>query len=162
MKTIYPAIFKKVIEDGETYYNVFFPSITGAVTYGETLEEAYLYAKDVLTLYVYSNPPYQYMHEMEFDEVKLEEGEFCLLVEAEDGSNMQYVTKRTKEKTKELKEFLVNKAKMKKLTLSDIEFIIGVRKGYFNNLFKDNAKPYSTTAKRIAKILDIDYKLLIK
>lgn len=49
-KYIYPAIFEE--EDGG--YNVSFPDLRGALTYGDDLEEALFMAKECLGLFLYS------------------------------------------------------------------------------------------------------------
>ena len=50
MTIIYPAVF--TLEDGS--YNVEFPDLPGCLTYGETLEEAFLNAKEALSGYAAS------------------------------------------------------------------------------------------------------------
>ena len=50
MMLIYPAVF--TLEDGS--YNVEFPDLPGCLTYGETLEEAFLNAKEALSGYAAS------------------------------------------------------------------------------------------------------------
>lgn len=58
MKYSFPAVFK-VDKENSKYINVFFPDIPGAVTFGESMDEARLMAKDCLiamTEYVKETP----------------------------------------------------------------------------------------------------------
>lgn len=50
-KAYYPAVFH--IEEDNTGYCVEFPDIQGCLTNGETLEEAFEMAKEVLGLFLY-------------------------------------------------------------------------------------------------------------
>ena len=75
---IYPAVFYK----DEDAYSVFFPDLPGCVTCGETIEEAYLMAGDVLHLWFECSsskaiPPSNPM------DIITKEGEFVSLVKAE-------------------------------------------------------------------------------
>lgn len=54
MKISYPAIFKKLREEGQEYYLVEFPDLPGCLTYGNTEEEALFNAKEALTGYLES------------------------------------------------------------------------------------------------------------
>ncbi len=77
---IYPAIFKH----DEGGYTITFPDLPGCITCGETLEEAYLMAKDAIELHLYGM-------EQDNDEIpkpslpetiKVEQDSFISLVEA--------------------------------------------------------------------------------
>jgi predicted RNase H-like HicB family nuclease len=76
----YPAIFKP----DEDCYSVYFPDLPGCTTYGETIEEAFAYAKDALggwlSGYLERNPvpaatPIKEIHEGE--------DEFVMLIEVD-------------------------------------------------------------------------------
>ena len=77
---IYPAIF----EHDTDGYTITFPDLPGCITCGETLEEAYLMAKDAIELHLYGM-------EQDNDEIpkpslpetiKVEQDSFVTLVEA--------------------------------------------------------------------------------
>lgn len=159
MRTIYPAIFKKDTYSDGTYYVVHFPGFMGACTSGETLEEALMNAKEVLALYVYDQGS---LKEYDYSDIKLNEGEICLLVEADSEIEVICSPQRSIKANKSYFEFLISKAEEKNLTLKDVEFIIGFKKGYFKNMYKQRMYPSPPAAKRIGKLLDIDYKLLLK
>lgn len=162
MKTIYPAIFKKMIEDGEEYFHVEFPSFPCGYTDGVTLEEAFMMAKEVLSLCVYHRLENDGYRDFDYFDVKPKDGEFVLLVDADNNDDIMHRSERTEEENEKYFKFIYDKAKEKSFTSSDIEFILGLKNGYFKNLYKFKAIPDEGLAKRLGKLLDIDYKLLLK
>ncbi|MBC2856965.1 type II toxin-antitoxin system HicB family antitoxin [Cetobacterium sp. 2A] len=78
-KYIYPAIFEE--EDGG--FNISFPDLPGALTYGDTLEEALFMAKDCLGLYLYSleSRNIDIPNESKPQDIKVEPTSFVQLIE---------------------------------------------------------------------------------
>lgn len=96
-KYIYPAIFKK---EGEVY-TVRFPDLESCYTQGDSLQDAYEMAQDVLCLTLYgleeekaSIPPAS-----ELSALKTELGEFTSLVDCDTMEYRQYYDNRAVKKT---------------------------------------------------------------
>lgn len=161
MKMIYPAIFKKMKDEDGEYYHVYFPDFMGAATDGNTIEEAFKNAKEVLALQL-CRENIQTNNECDFFSLKLKKGEFALLVDADDLQSVIHASNRNPKQNKEYVNFIINKAKEKKYSLKDVEMILNLEEGYFQKLYDYNGIPDELLAKRIAFLLGFDYKILLK
>lgn len=96
-KYIYPAIFKK---EG-TFYTVRFPNLDGCYTQGDSLQDAYEMAADVLclTLYQLEEEKSEIPAPSEMSEVNAKEGEFVSLVACDTMEYRQYYDNRAVKKT---------------------------------------------------------------
>ena len=79
MKTkniFYPAIFEK---EGEAY-NIVFPDLPEISTFGNSLEEAYLNAKDALGLALYSVPDAEFPKPSAVEELTLKANQVVVII----------------------------------------------------------------------------------
>ncbi|WP_234389155.1 type II toxin-antitoxin system HicB family antitoxin [Enterococcus faecium] len=80
MKTkniFYPAIFEK---EGEAY-NIVFPDLPEISTFGNSLEEAYLNAKDALGLALYSVPDAEFPKPSAVEELTLKANQVVVIIQ---------------------------------------------------------------------------------
>ena len=77
---IYPSVFEE--ENGG--YNVYFPDLEGAFTYGDSLEEALFMAKEALSVYIYSleDRGLKIPKPRKPNEIKTKSNQFVQLIEA--------------------------------------------------------------------------------
>lgn len=96
-KYIYPAIFSK--EDD--FYVVHFPDLESCYTQGESLQEAYEMASDILclTLYNMEEEKAEIPPSTEISEIKTKQGEFVSLVSCDTLEYRKYYDNRAVKKT---------------------------------------------------------------
>ncbi|MDR0426961.1 MAG: type II toxin-antitoxin system HicB family antitoxin [Clostridiales bacterium] len=147
MKNIYPAVFEK--EDGG--YVVFFPDLDGCVTEGDTIEDAYRYAKEVLALHLdgLENTPAP----SRIEGLIQNENNLVMLVEADTQDNIVYFRQN------EFPQFFDNALKNKGYTKYQVAQILGVDKAYIGRIAKGSRSPSVDMAKRIATLLEIDWRI---
>lgn len=148
MNKIYPAIFHAAEEGG---FWVSFPDLEGCFTEGETMEEAFEKAKEVLALHIddlKELPPVTKMQD-----IKTGEGETVMLVEADDADDIVYI------KTSDVPKYIENGLEEKGLTKSQAAFILDVDRSYFTHIENGKRIPSVDMAKRIALLLGFDWKI---
>lgn len=144
---IYPAIF--TYEEGA--YTVIFPDLEGCFTEGETLEEAFKFAGEALALYLdgLSELP----KATAFSNVKAEEGQTVMLVEADSSFDIVYFKKA--DAPTFIKEGLASKG----YTKYQAAKILGVDRSYLTYIEKGERVPSVDMAKRIATLLGFDWRV---
>ncbi len=147
-KFIYPAIFHK---DDDGTYLVTFPDLEGCLTYGYSLDEAFLMAGDALLAWLdaFKDVP----GPSEINSIKAGEGDLVQLVKAApfDGRG-EVQRKRT---TREIEEGL----KAKGYTKSQVAQILGVDRSYITKIAKGDGTPAPEMAKRIGLLLGFDWRI---
>ena len=115
---LYPAIFKK---DGKQY-TVHFPDLEGCYTQGESLEDAFEMAEDVLCLTLYNMeerqenaPPAS-----EMEKIETNSGEFVSLIPCDTLSYRQYYDNRAVKKTLTIPAWMNTMAERKGLNFSAV------------------------------------------
>ena len=147
MKRIYPAVFEK--EDGG--YAVYFPDLEGCVTEGDTIEDAFKYAKEVLALHLdgLDNAP-----EPSKIEDLIQSGDnIVMLVEAGPQDGIVYF------KQNEFPQYFDTALQNKGYTKYQVAKILGVDKAYIGRIAKGDRSPSVEMAKRIATLLEIDWRV---
>ena len=147
---IYPAVFEKA-DDG---YTVYFPDLQGCITEGDTIEEAYKNARDVLALHIdgLTDLP----EPSKIENMKKIENEVIMLIEAGSQENITYFTQT------QFSDFF-NKALDKKgFTKYEVAKILGVDRAYIGRISKGNRSPSVEMAKRIGALLEIDWRVFYK
>ena len=143
---IYPAVFHKE-DDGR--YSVEFPDL-GCATCGETLEEAFQMAKEALALWLDDCEP---VLPTPLEEVKTVGADRVMLVEADSGDDIVYF--KNPEIPKAIEDGLVKKG----YTKYQVAQILGVDRGYITHVVKGERLPSVDMAKRIALLLDFDWRI---
>ena len=148
MKRIYPAIFHVSEEGG---YWVSFPDLEGCFTQGETLEEAYAQAKEVLALQLdnMESVPDATL----IDKVETEADAKVMLVEAGSADDIVYV--RKSEATKMIEKGLEEKG----FTKYQVAQILAVDRSYVTHIVKGDRIPSVDMAKRFGALLGFDWKI---
>lgn len=148
MNKIYPAIFHKD-EDGGFW--VSFPDLEGCFTQGETLEEAFAMAKEVLALHLDG------MEELpaatSVASVEAEEGASVMLVEAGSADNIEYMKKN------EVPKYIEKGLEEKGFTKYQVALILDVDRSYITHIVKGERIPSVDMAKRIATLLNFDWRI---
>lgn len=143
----YPAIFEKV-EDG---YTVIFPDLKGCLTQGDTIEEAYQYAKEALALYLDDMQIAPAPSKIE--NIQLNNNQLVMLVEADTSDNIEYFKKVKIQET-------IDKALAEKgYTKYQVAQILGVDKSFIGRIAKGKSNPSVDMAKRIGLLLGVDWQL---
>lgn len=148
MNKIYPAVFH-MEENGS--YSVSFPDLEGCITYGATLEEAFAMAKEALALFIDGMKELPPVTEMK--NVKTNEGETAMLVEADNADDIVYI------KTSEVPRYIENGLEERGLTKNQVAFILDVDRSYLTHIVKGERVPSVDMAKRIATLLGFDWKV---
>lgn len=148
MNKIYPAIFHEEKEGG---YSVSFPDLEGCVTNGQTLEEAFVMAKEALALYIDGMEDLPAATEVK--NVKTVSGEVVMLVEADDADDIVYV------KTSDVPKYIENGLEEKGLTKNQVAFILDVDRSYITHIAKGERVPSVDMAKRLGILLGFDWKI---
>jgi predicted RNase H-like HicB family nuclease len=85
LRGIYMKSYTAVVVKEDIGYSVFFPAIKGCITEGDTKEEAYSNAKEVLAImieeYQKIDPSYELPDDIVDSNYKLKDGDFTQLVE---------------------------------------------------------------------------------
>lgn len=147
VKFIYPAIFKK--EDSG--YTVLFPDLPGCFTEGETVETAFAAAQEALALYLddVDNIPVA----TKLEDVKADDGDLVLLVEADDSSDIVYFKKN------DVPKLIDDGLREKGYTKNQAAQILGVDRSYMTHLTKGDRVPSPEMAKRIGSLLGFDWRI---
>ena len=148
MNKIYPAIFHEAEEGG---YWVSFPDLEGCVTNGETLEEAFSMAKEALALYL--DGMKEFPKATEIKNLKTENGEIAMLVEADNADDVVYI------KNSEIPKYIESGLKERNLTKSQVAFILDVDRSYLTHIAKGERVPSVDMAKRMGILLGFDWKV---
>lgn len=144
---IYPAVFHAE----EKGYSVSFPDLEGCFTNGETLEEAFAMAKEALALYLDDIQELPAPSKMQ--DVKVEDGETVMLVEADNADDIVYIKKS------EVPKYIANGLEERGLTKSQVAFILDVDRSYLTHIEKGERVPSVDMAKRIGILLGFDWKV---
>ncbi len=143
---IYPAVFHK--EDNGSY-SVEFPDL-GCATCGETLEEAFIMAKEALALYL---DDCEAVEPTQLEKVNVQGDDRVMLVEADDGDDITYY------KTSEVPRAIEDGLEKKGYSKYQVAQILGVDRGYVTRISKGERIPSVDMAKRIGTLLDFDWRV---
>lgn len=143
---IYPAIFHRE-EDGQ--FSVVFPDL-GCATCGETLENAFKMAKEALALWLDDCQPTE---PTPLEQVTAQDGDRVMLVEADNGDDIVYF------KNSEVPRAIENGLEKKGYTKYQMAQILGVDRAYISRIAKGERVPSVDMAKRIAILLDFDWRV---
>ena len=144
---IYPAVFHK--EETRGYW-VEFPDLPGCLTEGETLEEALVMAADAL--FVYADGEAELPGPTDISDLKVGEGEFVSLVKAEPYENEEAIKFRAALEVE-------NGLAARNLNQNQAAIILGVDRSYFSYIISGKKTPSPDMAKRIALLLNFDWKV---
>lgn len=144
---IYPAVFHKAEEGG---YWVEFPDLKGCVTEGDTLEEAFNMAGDVLFVFLDGND--QLPEPSDIATIKTEGEDFATLIKAEPYESEEAV------KFKAM-EAIENGLTARNLNKNQAAQILGVDRSYFTYLASGKKTPSLDMAKRIGLLLGFDWHI---
>lgn len=150
MGRIYPAIFHRE-EDGA--YSVEFPDLAGCVTVGNTLEEAFIMAKQALALYLDGLDEENLIKPTAFEDVDFEGEDRVMLVEADNGDDIVYFKRSAVAKA--IEAGLENKH----FTKYQVAQILDVDKGYISRISSGQRVPAPEMAKRIGLLLGFDWRV---
>lgn len=148
MNKIYPAIFHK---DEDSGFWVSFPDLEGCFTQGETLEEAFAMAKEVLALHL--DGLEEVPAATPVSSVELEEGASVMLVEAGTADNIEYMKKN------EVPKYIEKGLEEKGFTKYQMAVILDVDRSYITHIVKGERVPSVEMAKRIATLLNFDWRI---
>lgn len=143
---IYPAIFHK----DEKCYWVEFPDCPGCFTQGDTLEEAYKMAKEALALWLDGEEP---IAPSALESIPVKDTDRVLLIEADSGDDIVYF------KTSEVPKAIETGLEKKGYTKYQMAQILGVDRAYISRIAKGERVPSVDMAKRIALLLDFDWRV---
>ena len=147
MNRMYPAIFRKEENGG---YWVEFPDIDGCFSSGNTLEEAYAYAKEALALGLDGiDAPIA----TAVEKIATENGDIVMLVEAGNADEIEYVKKS------EVPMYIERGLKEKGFTKYQVAQILDVDRSYLTHIVKGSRVPSVDMAKRIGILLGFDWKV---
>lgn len=147
MNRTYPAIFHKAQEGG---YWVEFPDIKGCVTQGETLEETFAFAKEVLALALDGiDAPVA----TPVEKVIVDGDGIVMLVDAAVLDEIEYF------KQSEVPMYIERGLKEKCFTKCQVAKILDVDRSYLTHIVKGARVPSVDMAKRIAILLGFDWKV---
>lgn len=144
---IYPAIFHKAEEGG---YWVEFPDLPGCVTEGNTVEEAFNMAGDVL--FVWTDVNEQRPEPTDVAVIKTENGDFVTLVKAQPYESEEAVKFRAAEAVE-------NGLAERRLNKNQAAQILGIDRSYFTYIISGKKTPSPDMAKRIGLLLDFDWRV---
>ncbi|HAP7170794.1 TPA: antitoxin HicB [Enterococcus faecium] len=119
MKTkniFYPAIFEK---EGEAY-NIIFPDLPEISTFGNSLEEAYLNAKDALGLALYSVPDAEFPKPSAVEELTLKANQVVVIIQLNIKLFRRSLNTKTIRKNVSVPEWLVLLGKEKNINFSQL------------------------------------------
>ncbi|MDR1905687.1 MAG: type II toxin-antitoxin system HicB family antitoxin [Clostridiales bacterium] len=144
---IYPAVIEK---DGD-YYVVSFPDLPGCFTQGETVEAAYIYAKEALALYLdgLKNCP----EPTNIFTIQKPADGCVMLVEAGDVDGIVYF------KNNEVPRIINERIQKSGYSKYKVAKILGVSESYINRISKGERVPSPDMAKRIGMLLDFDWQV---
>ncbi len=150
-KIVYPAIFHK---DKDGRYWVEFPDLPGCVTEGDTLEEAFLMAGDVLDCW-FCDPEQARPKPTPLAEIKAEEGAVIQMVQpvpylSEDAKNFM------------IEEAIEKGLEERKLTKSQAAAILAVNRSYITRIATGSKTPSPHMAKRIGLLLGFDWRIFYR
>lgn len=145
---IYPAVFHKN-EDGG--YWVEFPDLPGCLTEGNSIEEALNMAGDALFVW-FSDETQKFPLPSEISKIKTEGEDFASLIKAEPYESEEAVKFRA---AVEIENGLAER----KLNKNQAAQILGVDRSYFTYLTSGKKTPSPDMAKRIALLLNFDWKV---
>lgn len=145
---IYPAVFHKSEEGG---YWVEFPDLPGCLTEGDTLEEALNMAGDALFVW-FSDETQEFPSPSEISKIKTEGEDFASLIKAEPYESEEAVKFRAAVE-------IENGLEERKLNKNQAAQILGVDRSYFTYLISGKKTPSPDMAKRIALLLNFDWKI---
>ena len=119
MVYIYPAVFTPEKDGG---YSVFFPDVPGAITQGETINEAITMAQDALCLVLYDKEVNgEKVHRpTPINEVKRKKNEFTTLIKCDTDFYRRYYANKSVKKTLSIPEWLNHEAMAQGLNFSAI------------------------------------------
>jgi predicted RNase H-like HicB family nuclease/DNA-binding XRE family transcriptional regulator len=145
---VYPAIFESAEEGG---YVVTFPDLKGCITEGDTLEEAFNYAREVLALHLdgLENIP----EPSKIEDLLKSENNVVMLVEADTADNIVYFQQN------EFPQYFETALQKKGYTKYQVAKILGVDKAYIGRIAKGDRSPSVNMAKRIATLLEFDWRV---
>ena len=117
-KYIYPAIFTAE----ENFYSVCFPDLEGCYTQGETLQEAYEMASDVLCLTIYNleEAGNKIPIASEIGNIKTEKGEFVSLISCDTLEYRQYYDTKAVKKTLTIPAWLNTMSEQEGINFSSV------------------------------------------
>jgi len=144
---IYPAVFEK---ENNGFF-VSFPDLEGCFTEGDTIEDAYKYAREVLALHldgISEAPKPSCVSDLIRDDNKI-----VMLVEAGTADNIIYF------KQNEFSQYFDSALEKKGYTKYQVAKILGVDKAYIGRIAKGDRSPSVEMAKRIATLLEIDWRV---
>lgn len=144
---IYPAIFEK--ENGG--YVVSFPDLVGCITEGDTIEDAYKYAKEVLALHLdgLDNAPAP----SNVEDLVVAANQRIMLVEADKRDDIVYFKKS------EIPKFIDTALEHKGYTKYQLAKILGVDRSYVTRIANGDRLPSPEMAQRIATLLEFDWRV---
>jgi predicted RNase H-like HicB family nuclease/DNA-binding XRE family transcriptional regulator len=144
---IYPAVIKK---DGK-YYMVEFPDLPGCFSQGKTVEEAFVYAKEALSLYLdglKSAPKPSDIFSVEPPQ------DGCVsLVEADESDGI------TRLLNDEVSRIINAQLEKTGFTKYKVAKILGVSESYINRISTGARTPSPDIAKRMATLLNFDWQV---
>jgi predicted RNase H-like HicB family nuclease/DNA-binding XRE family transcriptional regulator len=145
---IFPAIFKK---SGESAYVVHFPDLKGCVAEGDTIEQAFNNAQAALTAHL--DGMRSIPSPSKIDSLTQTENSIVMLVEDGTPNNTVYF------KQNDFLQFFENALKKKGFTRYQIAKSLDIDKAHIGRIAKGNRSPSVKLAKRIAALLEIDWRV---
>lgn len=147
-KIIYPAIFH---QDGRNGYWVEFPDLPGCLTEGDTLEEAFLMAGDVLDCW-FDDPSQERPKATPITEINAEEGAVVQMVQP-----MPYMSEGAKQVL--IEEAIEKGLEERKLSKNQAATILAVDRSYITHIVNGKKTPSPDMAKRIGLLLGFDWRI---
>jgi predicted RNase H-like HicB family nuclease/DNA-binding XRE family transcriptional regulator len=145
---VYPAVFEVAEEGG---YTVHFPDLSGCYTEGDTIEEAYKYAKEALHLYLCDMA--ETPRPTGISDVERNQSDLVMLIEADEKDDVLYYSNA--KFAKSFEDALANKG----YTKYQVAKILGVDKAYIGRIAKGDRSPSVDMAKRIGALLALDWRV---
>lgn len=146
-KIIYPAIFHK---DGNGYW-VEFPDLDGCLTQGETLEEAFLMAGDVLDCW-FDDSAQDRPKPTPIAEIKAEEGAVVQMVQP-----APYLSEGAKQFV--IEDAIEKGLEERKLSKNQAATILAVDRSYITHIVNGKKTPSPDMAKRLGLLLGFDWRI---
>ena len=147
-KLVYPAIFHKA--DGQRYW-VEFPDLPGCLTEGDNLQEAFLMAGDALDCW-FDDGNQQHPTPTPLDEIHVEQGDIVQLIQP-----APYLSDNAKRYA--IEQAIENGLEERKLSKNQAATILSVDRSYITHIVNGKKTPSPEMAKRIALLLDFDWRI---
>ena len=148
-KRFFPAVFEKQ----EGGFAVSFPDLPGCITCGNTIEESLKHAQEALALYLDGLNDVPSATEIKRIITELNNDSIVLLVEEGRSDDIVYFKKS------DIPQYFDNALQKKGYTKYQVAKILGVDNSYIGRIAKGDRLPSVDMAKRIATLLEIDWRL---